>query len=330
MKKKTNTNSKDNTNEKEEEIKYYDTVIDQIEDIFTSDYYDTDNIDKGDDEIIKTDKANFTFTTTDNQKNNDDEKTTSIELGQCENELRKFYNISSDKKLYILKIDVVQEGMKIPKVEYDVYAKLNGDKLVKLNISVCQNIKIYIMYPVNIKERIDKYNNNSEYCNNKCYSSTSDDGIDTTLKSRQKECTNNTVCQEDCVFDTYNTTTKKVNCSCNIKERPKSFADMNINKGKILENFIDIKNIANICILSCTEKLFCKNGIIKNIGFYLIMALILFHIITIFIFYKRQKNSINKIIKDIIFAIKNFKLLNINRITKGKNYGNKNTKIVIK
>ena len=159
-------------NTKEEEIKYYDDVIEQIEDIFTSDYYDTNNIDKGDDEIIKTDKANITFTTTDNQKNNDDEKTTSIELGQCENELRKFYNISSDKKLYILKIDVVQEGMKIPKVEYDVYAKLNGDKLVKLNISVCQNIKINIMYPVNIKERIDKYNNNSEYCNNKCYSST--------------------------------------------------------------------------------------------------------------------------------------------------------------
>ena len=50
------------------------------------------------------------------------------------------------------KIDVIQEGMKIPKVEYDVYSKLNGNILVKLNLTVCQNSKISLSVPITISE----------------------------------------------------------------------------------------------------------------------------------------------------------------------------------
>jgi hypothetical protein len=101
---------------------------------------------------------------------------------------------------------------------------------------------------------------------------------------------------------------------------------MNINKDKLLSNFKNIKNLANIEILSCTKKLFCKNGIIKNIAFYLLMIIILFHIIAIFIFCTKQKDSLYKIIKDIIFAIKNFKLIDIKRNKFGKKPNNKMTK----
>ena len=311
---------------KEEEIKYYDTVIEQIDEIFTSENYDTNDLDKGKEEVIQTDKATFTLTTTDNQKNSLNENKTSINLGECETALRNHYNISDDEKLYIQKIDIVQEGLKIPKIEYEVYAKLNGDKLIKLNITVCQQIKIALLLPVEIKDNIKKYDSNSSYCSDKCYTSTSEEGVDITLKDRQNECANNSLCQEDCSFDSYNTTTKKVNCSCSVKERSKSFADMNINKGKLLANFKNIKNLANIGILSCTQKLFCKNGIIKNIAFYIIMIIILFHFIAIFIFCLKQYDSLNKIIKDIIFAIKNFKLLETKRKTRRKKSGNKKTK----
>ena len=40
---------------------------------------------------------------------------TSIDLGECEILLRKFYNISLNEIIYIKKIDVNQQGMKIPK-----------------------------------------------------------------------------------------------------------------------------------------------------------------------------------------------------------------------
>ena len=37
--------------------------------------------------------------------------------------LREVYNLSLNEKIYIRKIDVKQEGMKIPKILYDVYSK---------------------------------------------------------------------------------------------------------------------------------------------------------------------------------------------------------------
>ena len=107
---------------------------------------------------------------------------------------------------------VMQEGMKIPKIEYEVYSKLSGNNLVKLNISVCKDIKINLLLPVEINDDLEKYNGNSEYCNDKCHVTKSKDGVDTTLKDRQSECANNSVCQNDCLFTGYNDISKKVNC----------------------------------------------------------------------------------------------------------------------
>ena len=65
-----------------------------------------------------------------------------IELGECENELRKFYNLSENDIIYMKKVEVKQEGTQIPKIEYDVYCKLSGTKLERLNITICKDIKI--------------------------------------------------------------------------------------------------------------------------------------------------------------------------------------------
>ena len=68
---------------KTEEIEYYDTIIDKIENIFTSPNFDTSNIDNGKDEIIKTEKMTITLTTTQNQKDNIFNNITMIDLGEC-------------------------------------------------------------------------------------------------------------------------------------------------------------------------------------------------------------------------------------------------------
>ena len=44
-----------------------------------------------------------------------------MNLGQCENILKKDYNISKNNSLYILQIISEEEGMKIPKIEYEIY-----------------------------------------------------------------------------------------------------------------------------------------------------------------------------------------------------------------
>ena len=57
----------------------------------------------------------ITLTSTENQRNNQKNNKTTLDLGECENLLRNFYNITNDISIYIKKIDIFQEGMKIPK-----------------------------------------------------------------------------------------------------------------------------------------------------------------------------------------------------------------------
>ena len=58
----------------------------------------------------------ITLTTTENQNNQEKENITTISLDECESILRGIYNISSNKKIYMKKIDIIQDGMKIPKI----------------------------------------------------------------------------------------------------------------------------------------------------------------------------------------------------------------------
>ena len=54
----------------EEEIKYYDFILKNLENILISDNFNTLNIDNGEDEIIRTEKLIITLTTYESQKNN--------------------------------------------------------------------------------------------------------------------------------------------------------------------------------------------------------------------------------------------------------------------
>ena len=91
---------KNNSESKENIIKYYDVILEEIEKLFTSENYDTSNIDKGIDEIIGIEKMNITFTTIQNQKNKINENITIVDLEECEFLLREFYNISNNKIIY--------------------------------------------------------------------------------------------------------------------------------------------------------------------------------------------------------------------------------------
>ena len=209
------------------------------------------------------------------------------------------------------KLDVVQEGMNIPKIEYDIYCKLNGSNLIKLNKSYCNNVKAELTVHIIIKESIDKLNTSSDYYNDICYTSTSDSGTDILLSDRKNEYINGNkaVCQDGCDFIKYDYETLKAICSCDIKESSSSFASMNINKDKLFGNFINIKNIANINILKCYNTLFSKNGIKRNIGSLIIFPIIISHFICILLFYIKNLNIIHDKIKDIIFGITNWKLV---------------------
>ena len=183
--KENNDDNNENENNKDEEdLKEQILMLQNIEAGFISEDYNTSNLEKGKDEIIQDEKMKITLTTTQNQKNNTNNNITIIDLGECESLLRKEYNIPDDELLYMKKVDMIQEGLKIPKVEYDVYSKLGGKILVKLNLIVCKNSKVSLSIPMVISENIDKLNISSGHYNDMCYAATTDDGIDISLKDR--------------------------------------------------------------------------------------------------------------------------------------------------
>ena len=206
---------------KEEEIKAKDIMIKNVEKGFTSGKYNTSDLESGKNDIIKQGDMTITLTTTNNQKNGQSKKDnlTNIDLGECENILKNIYNIPETEHIYIKKIDVIIEGMKIPKIEYDVYAKINNENiLVKLNLSYCENSKIDLSVPVELNEDIDKLNSSSGYYNDLCYTATSDIGTDIILNDRKNEfiSNNKTVCQDECIFSNYDYDAKKAKCSCRV------------------------------------------------------------------------------------------------------------------
>ena len=115
------------------EEEYYDSILKIIENEFTSQNYDISKLDNGENDVINYEKMIITLSRYENQWKNKKNNLTRIDLGECEFLLRKYYKLSLNDSLYIKKIDIIQDGMKTLKVEYDIYAKLYRKNLINLN-----------------------------------------------------------------------------------------------------------------------------------------------------------------------------------------------------
>ena len=287
-----------------EVVNYYNKILTSAENLFTSGY-STVELDKGNDQELKVGNMFIKFTSVKNQKNKKDEENnmTIIDLGECESLLRGGYNLSDNKTLYMKQIGVDQVGMRIPKMEYDIYSKLYGDNLTRLNKSFCKESKILLSLPIKLNEDTDKLNTSSDYFNDICYQSTSESGTDILLKDRQKEFVekNKTVCQEECDFAFYNKTTQKAECSCSVKETSSNYTEMYINKNKLYDKFNSKENsIGNIALTKCNV-LSSKENIETNTGFFLLLFIIVIFIIIFIIFCCKGYDLIKNKFEDVIY-----------------------------
>ena len=119
------------------------TEIENIKENLVNHYNRLDRFYEEDNEV-ELENILITLTKTSNQKNNINSNKTTIDLGKCEELLKNEYNISQNESLVILKIDIKVEGMKIPKIEYEVYYPLYNESLEQLNLTICQGIKLDI------------------------------------------------------------------------------------------------------------------------------------------------------------------------------------------
>ena len=257
----------------------------------------------------------YIMTNTKNQDINKYENKTILLIEKCAKLLKKENNISDEDILYILKIDAEEKGMKIPKIEYQIYYPLyDKNKIFKLDIKICKSTYIDVLIPVKINDDLEKYNSSSDYYNNVCSKTISNSGTDISLLDRKKNFIdkNLTLCEEDCHLIDYNYTNNKAKCSCLTKINFPFIKEIKFDKNILYNNFASITNIANIKFLKCYKEVFNKNNISKNIGFYIYIFLFICFILCLSLFCFKYYIYLKNDIENISAAIK-FSTINTNK-----------------
>ena len=174
-----------------------------------------------------------------------------VKLGNCTKVLKDYYAIPENVPFYILKVDAFVDGKIGPKTEYEVYCPYGRSRLHQLDISICEGLDIIIDVPINITiDNIDKYDRNSGYYNNICYTYTNENGTDITLKDKQDEFIryNRSVCNENCRLVGVDENNEWAECSCDLVFNIPFVSQITVDKDKLYK-FINIKNIANFNIM---------------------------------------------------------------------------------
>ena len=122
-----------------------------------------------------------------NSKSNDEIK---IDLGECEEIIRKEYNLSYNESISLKKIKSTSEGYKIPKLEYEVYIHSFNGNISPVSLSLCKNASINIFIPLELSLYsfdLDNFNLSHYYeiCYDRCIFN------DTILPERKKEFIDN-------------------------------------------------------------------------------------------------------------------------------------------
>ena len=284
-----------------------------------------------DKEIVETiGNVQYQMTTSEFQKNNTNKNISTINLGDCETKLKKEYKIDPSLPLIIFKIDYFSPDTSIPIIGYEIYHPITKEKL---NLTICEDILIQLNIPVNIDENnLFKYDPNSDFYNDNCFTYTTENGTDIILNDRKQEFTDNnlSLCEKNCNYTGYNEQNKQSSCDCNIKNKMDLISEIIENPNKLSNNFEDEENdsnsgASNIISLKCTKALFSKEGLKSNISSYILMIFITYFLLSIMLFikcgYPLLVNIINEIIqeKEKIFKQKE----NNNKLLRNQNKGNK-------
>ena len=226
-----------------------------------------------DGQVIKG-KDNFFYhiTTSDNEvnnankKNNDTNKLSRIDLGECENKLREHYNLNDNVSLIILKYEKVANISSERQLQYEVYESLNK---TKLNLSVCSNVQVNIYVPLILSaEKQNLYNElqdlgynlfdiNNIFYQDICTPYKSSNGTDVILSDRINYYyyNNETQCQPNCQFSGYSFDTQNMKCECNIKSSEINVENNQKEKEEgaksIYSSFYDILKFSNYKVLKC-------------------------------------------------------------------------------
>ena len=279
---------------------------------YLKDYY-VDNF-NGESNIINTENVIFQVSTFEYQKNMGETNISSIDLGKCEERLKRNYNISDNDSLIILKIDTKSEDHKQTYVQYEVFSSNHEP----LNLSYCNDLQISIFTPVNLEENTIQlykslkqsgyniFDSNDAFYNDICSKYSTDDGKDMLLEDRKKSIYstsgNISMCQDGCTFESYNSTTKKSVCNCNVQTEPSS-TDLNnlkFSPKELGKKFMKTITNSNFRVLKCYQLAIDTKNIFENIGRVIMTVIFLFYLFSLFFYIIKERKKIDMFIISIL------------------------------
>ena len=232
----------------------------------------------------------YQLTSTFNQNNKEYKNISVIEFGEYRNIIKDKYDLTENEILLILKTEQYFDGFLIPLIDYEIFL---AESKEKLNFSDCNDKYIIsISIPVLINENIlFKYEPNSSFYNDLCNTYRTEEGTDIIISDRQSEFNDNnkSLCPKNCIYKGYNFNNKTSNCLCQSKNRI-FFSE--INSDELLFKFSITKKLTNFDIFKCYSLLFSKKGLIKNIGNYISLVVIIVYIISGICFYRKGFDKI--------------------------------------
>ena len=261
----------------------------------------TNSTGKNNDIIIKERGTVYQITSSNNQNNENYEDLSTIKLGECEDKLKEKYHIDKNLSLIIFKIEHNVPGILIPIISYEIYDPTYKNKL---ELDECKDIFIDLNIPINISnDDIIKYDPESEYYNDECYPYTTENGTDILINDRIDEYNNNnmSLCEKNCEFNGYEENTKKAQCKCKTKSTVDNISEIDQSNDLLQETNFEKKNSTlNILTMTCTYTLFSKKGIVRNIGSYILIFIIISIIISGILFFKIGLHLFDTYIKTIL------------------------------
>ena len=237
-----------------------------------------------------------------------------IDLGNCTEIIKEYYNISKNENLMILNI----ETKNISNSNNDNYFNLGKNTQLEiydvsgreLDLSVCKDDIKVMKYIGDVKELkiqsaislseqgIDVFNARDAFFNDICHPYDDPDGRDITLNDRRTDIYQNaTFCQVGCSYLGMNYNLMVANCKCNsrlIQGEQKNVTENGVSKPEInrfkeftksfISNLIDF----NFEVLRCYNLALNNKIIIHNIGFFSLFSMFLLQIIFFIIYLIRK------------------------------------------
>ena len=293
-----------------EDTEIFNIIQQNINLIFDLDKEKSQIINGGDDII-------YQITNTKNEKellkNNslNTQNLTILDLDECENKLKKEYNISDNDSLIYLKKENINVNPSEKDFNYEIYEPYT---FKKLNLSICndENINIYIPITLsdetrNVYEKMkslgyNMFDINDPFYQDLCTPYKTENSTDIPLSARIDYIYNNkdSKCQANCYFSSYLPNSLYINCTCNVEQKEEKEKIKKFSGNTLYEIFYDVLKYANFEILKCYNLIFDIHIFKNNIGNFIIIFIFSVYLICLILFIIKGIEPLRYKIKNLI------------------------------